>query len=174
MSITPIPAEMKMAVIELHGWNCLCCGRPMHRYPDSRVRPDTLSFDHVLPEKFGGLTVIENLQPLCMACNLHKGIQTIDLREAAGQWNHRLHRAQRFEASRPLALGSEAQPERAWRRAFIGAPRVWITPLWVTQNPKYEGHPLYNRTDMKHWNWPMLRDESKRMPPCPVRDKMVA
>src|SRR4051812_40947240 len=66
MSITPIPMTMKMEVLDLHGWNCLCCGRPTRRYPDARVRPDTLSFDHVVPEKHGGLTTVDNLQVLCM------------------------------------------------------------------------------------------------------------
>lgn len=49
---------------------CLCCGQ----------KAFFLTKDHVLPKSQGGPTVLENLQPLCMACNLQKGVETVDYR----------------------------------------------------------------------------------------------
>jgi hypothetical protein len=172
MSVTPIPVELKMAVIERYGWNCLCCGRPTHRYPDSKVRPDTLSFDHVIPEKFGGLTTFENLQPLCMACNLHKGVDTIDLREAARGWNHALEREQRRLASRrKYGIPGEFDPRVTAAKELRST--IWSTSLWNNRPPGGELHPYWTRRDVKRWNWPALKSDVQAMPPCPVREKLA-
>lgn len=48
---------------------CLCCGEQ---------KP--LSRDHVVPVVCGGLDTIENIQPLCKACNSRKNNRTIDYR----------------------------------------------------------------------------------------------
>lgn len=48
---------------------CLCCNE--HR---------PLTIDHVVPLSQGGSNTIENLQPLCLKCNLRKGIRSIDYR----------------------------------------------------------------------------------------------
>jgi HNH endonuclease len=173
MSITPIPVEMKMAVLDLHGWNCLCCGRPTHRYPDARVRPDTLSFDHVIPEKHGGPTVVENLQPLCMACNLHKGIDTIDHRLAARQ-----------ELNEIRFIRANVPDGAIFSRKAIGLPRphpstVWKVPIWRTNEPEQLFSPAQITPDLRlRWNtvsfdWFNLKFNKRRtMPPCPVREQM--
>lgn len=55
---------------------CLCCGRS---------EPDiTLTVDHVVPLSRGGTNYIDNIQPLCLACNMSKGTKTIDYRV---NWN---------------------------------------------------------------------------------------
>lgn len=42
-----------------------------------------LTIDHVLPISKGGTNTIDNVQPLCMACNLSKGTKHIDFRNQA-------------------------------------------------------------------------------------------
>ena len=53
-------------------YTCLRCGR---QEPDIE-----LTVDHVVPLSRGGRNSIENLQPLCRACNLSKHAKTIDYR----------------------------------------------------------------------------------------------
>lgn len=48
---------------------CLCCGE--HK---------PLTVDHVLPLSLGGDNTINNLQPLCLACNVRKHAKHIDYR----------------------------------------------------------------------------------------------
>ena len=48
---------------------CLCCGEQT-----------TLTVDHVLPISLGGSNSIDNIQPLCLACNLRKHAKHIDYR----------------------------------------------------------------------------------------------
>lgn len=49
---------------------CLCCGQ-------SGVR---LNADHIIPIAKGGVSTIDNIQPLCEPCNSKKRAQTIDYR----------------------------------------------------------------------------------------------
>lgn len=48
---------------------CLCCGELK-----------MLTIDHVVPVVMGGRNTIDNIQPLCMACNSRKHDKTIDYR----------------------------------------------------------------------------------------------
>jgi 5-methylcytosine-specific restriction endonuclease McrA len=61
-------AELK----EQCGNKCLCCGCAE---PEIKLTPD-----HVVPLSKGGSGGIENIQPLCLTCNLHKHTKTIDYR----------------------------------------------------------------------------------------------
>ncbi len=49
---------------------CLCCG----------ANDKPLTPDHVRPLSSGGSNTIENIQPLCLSCNLKKGTKIIDYR----------------------------------------------------------------------------------------------
>lgn len=49
---------------------CLCCG----------ATDVPLSPDHIVPLSRGGSNGIENIQPLCLPCNLRKQTKTIDYR----------------------------------------------------------------------------------------------
>jgi 5-methylcytosine-specific restriction endonuclease McrA len=51
------------------GYSCLACGITEGIVPD-----------HIRPMCRGGAHHISNIQPLCSACNLRKGIQIIDFR----------------------------------------------------------------------------------------------
>jgi 5-methylcytosine-specific restriction endonuclease McrA len=55
-----------------YDYTCLRCGR---QEPEIE-----LTIDHVVPLSQGGRNSIENLQPLCRACNLSKHAKTIDYR----------------------------------------------------------------------------------------------
>jgi HNH endonuclease len=67
MSQTYISAEMRRLVIERAGRRCEYC----------LIHEDDTYFgcevDHVVSEKHGGLTVVENLAYACLVCNRYKG-----------------------------------------------------------------------------------------------------
>jgi HNH endonuclease len=191
MSITPIPLTMKMEVLEQHGWNCLCCGRPTHRYPDAKVRPDTLSFDHVISEYHGGPTTVDNLQVLCMACNLHKGVDTIDLRKAAHQYQVALAETKAWsQAQGPFVKDSNGTIVGGggiYVPALLGR-FVWIVPSlrnntqseWSTDERRARQYFYGQQRTRDHideedtWSmrWPQFKREVRNMPPCPVRERM--
>lgn len=55
---------------------CLACGRD----------DVSLTRDHVVPISLGGDNTIDNIQPLCLACNSGKGARIIDYREESGRY----------------------------------------------------------------------------------------
>ena len=57
------------AMCDRYGNVCLACGAS-----------GKLSADHIVPLSRGGSNTIENIQPLCLACNLRKATQIIDYR----------------------------------------------------------------------------------------------
>jgi 5-methylcytosine-specific restriction endonuclease McrA len=59
-----------VALKEQYGDVCLAC----------RKSAVLIVPDHVIPMCRGGKHSIENIQPLCLACNFRKGIQIIDYR----------------------------------------------------------------------------------------------
>lgn len=58
----PIPHELRRAVYERDGFACVRCGRETH-----------LSCDHKIAVTSGGETSFENLETLCIPCNIAKG-----------------------------------------------------------------------------------------------------
>lgn len=58
------------ALLNATGNRCLACG----------VSGVKLTVDHVVPISRGGSNSIDNLQPLCKACNSSKGTKTVDYR----------------------------------------------------------------------------------------------
>lgn len=57
------------ALCERYGNICLCCKREVK-----------LTVDHVIPVSKGGRNDIENIQPLCLTCNVRKNTKVIDYR----------------------------------------------------------------------------------------------
>lgn len=64
-------AEWRALCIK-HNHCCLACGKAE---PDIRLTPD-----HIQPLMKGGANTIDNLQPLCLECNVRKGSKTVDYR----------------------------------------------------------------------------------------------
>lgn len=58
-----------IALCDKYGNKCLRCNKRKKLTPD-----------HVIPVSKGGTSWIENIQPLCLPCNLHKGAKTTDYR----------------------------------------------------------------------------------------------
>jgi 5-methylcytosine-specific restriction endonuclease McrA len=52
------------------GNKCLDCGAPEHQKP--------LTVDHIIPVSKGGSNSIDNIQPLCMDCNMRKYTKAVD------------------------------------------------------------------------------------------------
>lgn len=57
-----IPIELRLAVYERDGFQCLECGAK-----------DDLTLDHIHPFSLGGEDTYENLRTLCRSCNSKKG-----------------------------------------------------------------------------------------------------
>lgn len=58
------------SLIEQYNHTCLCCKR-------SNVK---LTPDHIKPLALGGSNNIDNIQPLCLECNVKKGVTEVDYR----------------------------------------------------------------------------------------------
>ncbi len=56
-----------------YGYICLRCKKTEEESP--------LTIDHVVPKKSGGNLGFENVQPLCLPCNLSKGNTWVDYRD---------------------------------------------------------------------------------------------
>jgi len=67
-----VTAEQWETLKRKYNYTCLRCKK---REPEI-----ALTRDHVLPLEFGGLHVIENIQPLCKSCNSWKHTKHIDYR----------------------------------------------------------------------------------------------
>ncbi len=63
--------ELRVAVYRRYGKRCL--------YPGCAVNQG-IQIDHVVSLYAGGLTVLDNLQPLCGKHNREKGTRTVDYR----------------------------------------------------------------------------------------------
>ncbi len=70
--------QVKLNVFRRDGYTCQCCGKQIDKSKKRQLRD--LHIDHILPYKFGGLSVEDNLQILCAICNQNKGINEINFR----------------------------------------------------------------------------------------------
>lgn len=64
-----IKAKEWLSIKKLYGNVCICCGTP-----------EKISMDHVIPIFKGGRHEPENIQPLCISCNVKKFTAIIDFR----------------------------------------------------------------------------------------------
>lgn len=58
------------ALVNKYDNKCLCCGRDDVK----------LTMDHIVPLSMGGSNDIDNIQPLCLSCNVKKGVKMTDYR----------------------------------------------------------------------------------------------
>jgi hypothetical protein len=61
-----ISAGLRTRVYERDQYRCRACGTW-----------ESLSVDHIVPESRGGPTALENLQTLCLPCNISKGTKLL-------------------------------------------------------------------------------------------------
>jgi 5-methylcytosine-specific restriction endonuclease McrA len=61
--------EEWLDLLDAFGHRCLRCGAD-----------EDLSVDHVVPLSLGGSNAIENIQVLCVPCNIEKGVEVRDYR----------------------------------------------------------------------------------------------
>lgn len=64
----PIPMGLRIRVLEKFGGKCAICGAKPRK--DNHVM---IEIDHIVPVSKGGGNQIDNLRPLCKACNLGRG-----------------------------------------------------------------------------------------------------
>jgi 5-methylcytosine-specific restriction endonuclease McrA len=104
--------DQERVIYRAYGKKCLKCG----------ARKD-LTTDHVVPPPAGS-NALENLQPLCRACNASKGNQTIDYRPA--NWAELLQSAYEPHANRmPLPTSQPAsQSQSQNQKQVCGKPPV--------------------------------------------------
>lgn len=62
-------------ILETYGNICLCCSKRAEETPEGK-----LTQDHIIPLSKGGMHTKNNIQPLCLTCNVVKGIKIIDYR----------------------------------------------------------------------------------------------
>jgi len=63
-----VPPDWREPILARNGYHCAMCG--------CDLTIGSAHIDHIQPFSKGGLTVPENLQPLCTMCNLKKGNRT--------------------------------------------------------------------------------------------------
>lgn len=66
--------HIKGTMLERDGNKCLKCGAT-----------SDLTIDHILPRSKGGEDTLENIQTLCLKCNVDKGVRVIDYRRLPGR-----------------------------------------------------------------------------------------
>lgn len=88
---SPIPANLRVAVILRANSCCEYCGKPRVTFLPHEV-------DHVIAEKHGGSTTLGNLAYACFECNRHKGSDIASLDPQTGALTGLFHpRTQRWQ-----------------------------------------------------------------------------
>jgi len=76
---SPVSKGIRERVFERDKNKCLLCGTTKN-----------LTIDHIKPRAMGGSNKIDNLQTLCRYCNLTKGINVVDYRDALVYPNNKI------------------------------------------------------------------------------------
>jgi 5-methylcytosine-specific restriction endonuclease McrA len=93
-----IPRGERFKTFKLKGIDCVCCGRKgSHFYiqitygrKDGNTFPGLVLYtdddvlmttDHIVPKKYGGMTKVHNLQPMCSPCNNKKADRIMTIEE---------------------------------------------------------------------------------------------
>lgn len=115
----PIPAKLRLQVIDRDNGRCRACGIGDR---------DALQADHIIPESKGGETSLDNLQALCSVCNNRKQNTVVELSvrepvEGFGDYNEVMQA--RTEFLETLANVRQAEVKRmetlvkTWREANV-------------------------------------------------------
>jgi hypothetical protein len=125
--------EEWLSLCNQHQNRCVLCGHP---------RP--LTPDHVIPLMRGGQNTIENIQPLCHACNIVKRGTSMDYRSYSAQPEELADLATR---SSPCD-GVEAAPRPLWR-AQLSSMEQYLDKQGVLPVTREKGH-----VHPEHGRWP--------------------
>ncbi len=98
------------ALCEQYGHRCLACGASV-----------PLTVDHIVPISKGGSNDISNIQPLCMPCNLQKGVRAIDYRPK----DDILALAREISASEGISLAQALEIARQEIGRLVAYARAW-------------------------------------------------
>lgn len=128
---TPIPRELRDAVLTRDDHTCRYCGR----------RPQHLSIDHVYPVARGGETTLDNLVAACDQCNSRKAA-------AVGRWPRPLDWQQReadllariTELELQQAGTAFRQPDPAINLVFLRLPTNRGLYLFVSASESRPAH----------------------------------
>lgn len=85
MSQSYIPRALRQEVIERAQNRCEYCQAPLG------IGTDLFAIEHILPERFGGLTTLLNLALSCSSCNTFKGSATTAKDPLTEQTVHLFH-----------------------------------------------------------------------------------
>lgn len=105
--------EEWLALIEVCGGRCVKCGA------------DQVTKDHIQIIARGGSDAIDNLQPLCRACNSAKGLEPVDYRPK--DWRERLAK---FLLDHGLAIASDLLGDSLLFDSS-SHPQVFKLPDWI-------------------------------------------
>ncbi len=78
-SLPRVSSALRAAVIERAGWRCEYCLHPLE------ASLLTFEMEHIVAEKHGGLTTLDNLALACPYCNRFKGTDLGSLDPETGQ-----------------------------------------------------------------------------------------
>jgi hypothetical protein len=115
----PIPAKLRLQVIDRDNGRCRACGIGDR---------DALQADHIVPESKGGKTSLDNLQALCSVCNNRKQNTVVELSvresvEGFGDYNEVMQaRTEFLETLSNIRQNEVKRLEglvKAWRQANI-------------------------------------------------------
>jgi hypothetical protein len=115
----PIPAKLRLQVIDRDNGRCRACGIGDR---------DALQADHITPESKGGKTSLDNLQALCSVCNNRKQNTVVELSvresvEGFGDYNEVMQaRTEFLETLSNIRQNEVKRLEglvKAWRQANI-------------------------------------------------------
>lgn len=117
----PIDPDVRAAVLDRDGHTCLACGSA-----------DELTMDHVWPRSLGGTDDPDNLQTLCLSCNVAKGATWRDHRPDAGA----------YQPALPLKAAKEPRPTTLTGRVAAKTRREGDCLIWTGATSK--GRPMMN------------------------------
>lgn len=127
---------LRHATLERDGYRCRHCG--------ATAQEARLEVDHIVSEALGGLSVAENLQTLCSACNGGKSATPVDAAtipdpsDLAQRWMRAMKAAVEIRRARGLMVDEELDAlDEAWSAWRRGEEPIARPEMWRSQAERY-------------------------------------